>query len=260
MDRFGVASAAATRDLALYKELSNSNVVLDQKSKVYFPAEEFKPLFRHSVDQVLSAISQGYGEGCNKSKPLVLSEIPRVLSWPKLEVLAPITRAIYRQKAVGITYYSFTSGETTREIMPFALVNNGHRWHVRAYDRLRSKFLDFVLTRIECPHLIEDSRPEDHETPSMDAYWCRIVELELVPHPKRPSGDHKIIMMDHNMEDGVLKVQVRAAIAGYLLRQWSVDCSADQSQTGKEFRLWLKNHPVLYGVDSAQLAPGYKTL
>lgn len=258
MERFGVASAAATRDLTLYKDLSDNNIILEQKSKVYQPEKGFKPLFAHPIDHVLDALSQGYGESSSKSKPLVPSETPRVLSRPSLEILVPITNAIYRKRAVSICYYSFSSGKSTREIVPFALINNGHRWHVRAYDRMRKGFRDFVLTRIENPSLIENSQVQDYEMPSEDAYWSRIVELELVPHPRRTAQDHQIIMMDYEMKDGVLSVQVRAAIAGYLLRQWSVDCSADQSLDGEEYRLWLRNHPILYGIDSAKLAPGYK--
>jgi hypothetical protein len=65
-------------------------------------------------------------------------------------------------------------------------------------------------------------------------------------------------MTPKSMEDGVLRVRVRAALASYLLRQWLVDCSADHKLTGTEYRLWLKNTPVLYGVANAQLAPGYQ--
>jgi hypothetical protein len=42
-----------------------------------------------------------------------------------------------------------------------------------------------------------------------------------------------------------------------MLRKWSVDCSADHSLKGKEFRLWLKDYLTLYGVETAVLAPGY---
>lgn len=258
MERFGVASAAATRDLTLYKSLSDNNIVLEQKSKAYLPADSFKPIFSHPIDQTLTAISQGYGvSSADNAKPLVLSETPRVLSRPSLNVLAPITRAIYRKKVISISYYSFSSGKTTREVVPFAIINNGHRWHMRGYDRRSKEFRDFVLTRIESPHIIENGEVEDNESPNADAYWSRIVDLELAPHPKRPLRDHQIIMMDYEMVDGVLKVQVRAALAGYLLRQWSVDCSANQSLDGEEFRLWLRNYPILYGINSAKLAPGY---
>ena len=258
MERFGVASAAATRDLTLYKSLSNNNIVLEQKSKVYLPVVGFKPIFSHPIDQTLTAISQGYGDGsADNAKPLILSDIPRVLSRPSLDVLAPITRAIYRKKVISISYYSFSSGKSTREVVPFAIINNGLRWHIRGFDRKSKEFRDFVLTRIEKPQIIETSKVEDYENPNADAYWSRIVDLELTPHPKRPLKDHQIIMMDYEMVDGVLKVQVRAALAGYLLRQWSVDCSGDQSLDGEEFRLWLRNYPILYGIDSAKLAPGY---
>lgn len=257
MDRFGVASAAATRDLALYRMFSEDGILLEQRNKVYELTHNFKPIFTHNIDQVLNALTQGYSETTDKSKSLILSETPRVLSRPSIEILAPISRAIHRKKPVSISYYSFSSGYSRREIVPFSLINNGHRWHVRAFDRRRRKFLDFVLTRIKEPLLLEDSKVLDHELSQEDDYWSRIVKLELIPHPGRSEKDRDIIQMDYEMEDGVVHVQVRAAIAGYLLRQWSVDCSSDHHLSGEEHRLWLKNHPILYGIDSARLAPGY---
>jgi hypothetical protein len=64
--------------------------------------------------------------------------------------------------------------------------------------------------------------------------------------------------MDYGMTNGVLKLRTRAATAGYMLRKWSVDCSADHSLDGPEYRLWLKDHLTLYGVGNAVLAPGYQ--
>lgn len=64
--------------------------------------------------------------------------------------------------------------------------------------------------------------------------------------------------MDYSMQDGVLRMKLRAATAGYILRQWSVDCSPDHSLRGHEYRLWLKDHLALYGAKNAVLAPGYK--
>jgi hypothetical protein len=48
--------------------------------------------------------------------------------------------------------------------------------------------------------------------------------------------------MDYRMDDGMLRMKLRAATAGYILRKWSVDCSPDHSLRGHEFRLWLKDH------------------
>lgn len=164
---------------------------------------------------------------------------------------------IHRKKAVRISYHSFSSGESEREIVPFSLANNGLRWHVRAYDRRRGRFIDFVLTRIARSALLEESSIEEHEQVSHDIQWNRIVSLDLVPHPAKSA--HEIIAMDYGMAlpERVLKVNVRAALAGYFLRQWSVDCSPSHSLDGPEIRLWLRNPVALYDVDSANLAPGY---
>jgi len=86
----------------------------------------------------------------------------------------------------------------------------------------------------------------------------RIVELEIVPHPslKHP----ETIAMDYCMERNILQVNVRAAVAGYLLRRWNIDCSEQHSLKGNEYHLWLKNYPALYGVDNLVIAPGYQAI
>jgi len=64
--------------------------------------------------------------------------------------------------------------------------------------------------------------------------------------------------MDYAMKDGVLKVNVRAAAAGYVLRRWNVDCTENHSLEGAEYHLWFKNCQALYGVENLVIAPGYK--
>ena len=180
---------------------------------------------------------------------------PSRLSHPNIDVLACVTRAIHLGQVLGINYHSISSGESRREIVPFALLDTGLRWHVRAFDRKTSQFRDFVLTRIREPQVHRDSLPLRHELPEHDVQWTRIVELELVPHPDQPRPS--ITCMDYDMPDGVLRLKLRAALAGYALRKWSVDCSPDHSLRGPEYRLWLKDHLSLYGVETAVLAPGY---
>lgn len=149
-----------------------------------------------------------------------------------------------------------TSGRVEREIVPSVLVNNGVRWHVRAFDRKRGKFLDFVFSRMERSAVIEDGVVAQHETAENDDEWNRIVNLELVPHPNRDS--HEVIKLEYDMLSGLRQVRVRATMAGYMLRLWNVDCSPDHSLEGEECRLWLRDPLSLYGVESAVMAPGYK--
>ncbi|MGM9488098.1 WYL domain-containing protein [Ideonella sp. YS5] len=256
-ERFGTGPAAATRDIAQYRQIAPENLLLDPAAKVYRSTADFAPLFEHAPLRVLTALSQGFGEGLGDDlKPMVRCEFPTALSLPPVSVLAPISRAIHRGKAVRLTYTSVESGRTEREIVPLALVDIGLRWHVRAYDRRRKGFRDFVFTRMETPTVLEDSPIADEEGPNQDDQWNRVIELELVPHPEHPRPE--VVLMDYAMPDGVLRVKVRAANAGYMLRRWNIDCSPDHSQRGLEYALWLRDPLALYGANNAQLAPGYR--
>lgn len=253
--RFGIKAAAATRDLKIYTDLAPNNLTYDTKSKAFHYASRFKPLFQYSGSQVLAALSQGFGEDfVGSPSPLVACETPAQLNKPKLDILSVITRAIHLHRAVKVEYSSTNSGTGMRELVPLVLVDNGLRWHIRTYDRKNNRFGDFVITRITKAELIDSPRAE-HEDLKHDIQWNRIVEMELVPHPNR---EHKRpIELDYDMTNGVLKQNVRAAVAGYVLRRWNVDCTEDHSLDGDEYQLWLRNRAALYGVDNLFLAPGY---
>ena len=254
--RFGIAPAGATRELASYRALAPQNIQFDSSSKSYRITKKFAPLFKHESQHVLSALALGFGDSIDAElHPLLPCESPAILSSPKLDVLATLCRAINAKRPVSLRYYSMSSGESKRVIVPFALVDTGLRWHVRAFDRKRSEFRDFVVTRIQAPQLLEEEI-RSTERPENDNQWTRIVELELVPHPRLAYPE--IIQMDYAMQGGSILIQVRAAVAGYMLQRWRVDSSPDHCLKGSEYRLWLKDHLALYGVKNALLAPGYK--
>jgi hypothetical protein len=125
---------------------------------------------------------------------------------------------------------------------------------MRCRNFLREAFIDYVITRI-VDAMISDSEPQEHETREADIQWNRIVEMELVAHPRLPHPE--TIEMDYAMQEGVLKVNVRAAVAGYVLRRWNVDCTENHRLKGAEYHLWLRNRQALYGVQNLVLAPGY---
>ena len=256
MLRFGIQSAAASRDLAVYRDLAPQNIEFDSRSKGYLLGSAFSPLFPTSADQALAWLAEQLGDAiAPSSESLLPCLMPSRLSHPDLDVLACITRAIHLKQVLDIRYHSISSGASQRQIVPFALLDTGLRWHVRAFDRKSNEFRDFVLTRIQAPNVQAESSPQRHETPEHDAQWARIVELDLVPHPDQPRPE--ITRMDYGLHDGSLRLKLRAAIAGYVLRKWSVDCSPDHRLRGPEYRLWLKDHLSLYGVETAVLAPGY---
>ena len=260
IQRFGMKEAAATRDIALYRKLASENITYSTRERSYFYNSQFIPLFEYTSERALAALSSGFGDdyvGVH-GKAMLPCETPVQLSMTQLMTLSVLTRAIYQHQAVKIKYYSLSSGASIREIVPFALVDNGLRWHIRAYDRKRSRFTDFVVNRIVNPEVI-DSAIEEHETKEADNQWNRIVELEIIPHPalKHP----ETITMDYGMhgrsKNKQLNINVRAAVAGYLLRRWNIDCSEKHSLKGHEYHLWLKNYQALYGVENLVIAPGY---
>lgn len=253
--RFGIKAAAATRDLSLYKELAPKNLIYNTKAKSYIEADQFKPLFEYQGSQALSALCYGLGDDhISGSMSLVTAELPTQLNCPNLDVLAEITKAIHQKKMLKIEYRSLSSGLSQREIAPFALVDSGLRWHVRVFDRKRNRFTDFVMNRIAKPKLL-DTKITKPETKASDIQWNRIVEMHIVPHPnlKHP----ETIETEYEMINGMLKIQVRAAVAGYVLRHWNIDCSQTHELKGPEFHLWLKNIQTLYGVENLAIAPGY---
>ncbi len=256
--RFGIKVAAATRDITLYKEQAPQNLEYDTKAKIYTRSIAFEPLFNYTSQQALAALAYGFGDDFVVAhKARIACETPTQLNKPQQDTLAALTRAIHQQKVVEITYRSLSSGLTTREVAPFVLVDNGLRWHIRAFDRKSSRFTDFVINRISDPKLIDNGEVEETEQKDNDIQWNRVVELEIVPHPKLEYPE--TIEHEYDMTNGTLHLNVRAAVAGYVLRRWNVDCSEDHSLNGPEYHLWLKNRRALYGVENLVIAPGYNT-
>ncbi|KWF31047.1 hypothetical protein WL88_20055 [Burkholderia diffusa] len=256
IQRFGIQSAAASRDLALYKELAPENIDYESRGKRYLLGARFTPLFPVPSAQVLGWLAEQLGDATAPSSDALLPCLmPSRISYPGLDTLACVTRAIHMGQVLSICYHSVSGGESSRDIVPFALLDTGLRWHVRAFDRKSQTFRDFVLTRISKPIPKLGEEPSRHELPEQDVQWTRIVELDLVPHPDQPRPE--VTLMDYDMPGDVLRLKLRAALAGYALRKWSVDCSPEHSLRGPEYRLWLKDHLALYGVETAILAPGY---
>lgn len=257
VERFGIQAAAATRDIGQYKELGPHNLDYDTKRKVYVRADWFRPVFDFAASRVLTWLSQGFGDGePMRVRQLVACEGSELSINLDLDMLSVLTRAIHKKAAVEISYRALSSGLTTREIVPFALADNGQRWHVRAFDRRSGDFRDFVLTRIADARSVAGA-VQEHETADQDIQWNRVAEIELVPHPANVQHPDTI-EAEYGMENGALRMRVRAAMAGYLMRRWNVDCTEDHSLKGAEYHLWLRNRQALYGVTNLVLAPGYE--
>ena len=253
--RFSIKPAAATRDLTAYREQAPGNLAYDRYIKAYVPASDFRPIYGFSAERVLAWLLHGFGDG---QGPGVARSIPCCgpgeLVQPDFNVLGEITRAIHAGRPIQINYLSLSSGAGKRVVVPVALADNGLRWHLRAFDRQRQRFSDFVITRITRVRQLGE-RAEPHEYLAADDQWNREVELELVPHPglQHPEA----IVADYGMRQGKLKLTVPGALAGYALLKWGVDCSPGATLDCARHHLCLANPSALDGVESSAFAPGF---
>ena len=114
---------------------------------------------------------------------------------------------------VRVRYASVNSGkEEWRWLRPHALGHNGARWHARAWCEKNADFRDFTLSRIA---EVEWSR-EHAAQPMVDEAWQEWVTLRLRPHQELSAEQRKTVERDYAMRNGVLKLKVRKAMAGYL--------------------------------------------
>ena len=254
IQKFGTGLASCTRDLSLYRELAPDNAVLMHENKRYVRSDAFRAIFEHDPESVLRTLANGFGDGFSlpQEKSSACFDAIRLVH-PNVEIVSAIMRAIYSNSAIRCEYESLSSGTTKRELVPHAIVNNGHRWHVRAYDRKSKEFRDFVCTRFKRIEL-KETEPKSNELADMDSAWNTLCELQLVPHPRLSHS--KAIEMDYGMTRGILELEVRAALANYLLRQWNVDCTDNATLIGDEYQLYLKNKNSLVDLIDFSIAPG----
>jgi hypothetical protein len=255
VNRFGISDAAASKDIAEYIERAPKNLSYNFKTKTHIPTKKFKSLYQFSATQVLKTLSTGLiNTQMDTFTPLLQSENSLELSKPEGNIIAQISRAIHLKKIVEITYWSLSSGETERKLAPFAIIDSGLRWHLRAFCRRRNIFCDFVFTRILKANLTEEDVKEN-ESQSFDKDWNRMINLELVPHPKNVKQP-KSIILDYGMVNDLLELEVRFAVAGYVLRLWNIDCTPDHSLKDRNYQLWLRNGNSIVELNSLVMAPG----
>jgi hypothetical protein len=259
IDRFGISDGSASKDIARYNDTAKHKLKYDFKTKKHKATFIFKPQYHFSASQVLKALSTGFGDTLEQVPGSFIQTATAVeLNKPDPIYIAQISRGIHQNKIVEITYYSLSSGKTIREIAPFVLINSGLRWHVRAFDRKSKEFRDFVLARITSAKMLKESIPDD-ESCKNDENWTKTVNLEIVPHPDNIK-EKRAIELDYGMKEGMLKLELRQSIAGYVLRNWNVDCTIDHQLREAHYQLWLKNSGVLRHLENVYLGPRVKAL
>jgi hypothetical protein len=249
----GISNSLIKQAFELYlKGNDTSQIVGDE----IIQSDDFKPVFEYESRRTLFDLANGLMmpviEGQSASQAVIH---PSQLNLPNIDIIARLSRAIFNGNVVNLIYTSLTSGSSARDFVPHSIIDNGLRWYVRGYDRKSAEFRDLVVTRIS-KVTIKSNQVTPVETKQNDLSWHKIVELEIIPHPNNVKFS-QAIEMDYGMVDGKLKTQVRAAMAGYLLRRWNVDCSQYATLRSAEYQLYLNNRNILIDLQNVALAPGY---
>src|SRR5690554_124731 len=238
--RFEISDASATRTFRLYNELAPDNIIYRPNIKRYEWQDAAKPIIPISTAKCLGTLIDGFGDSYAHIEGETIAARSSLVN-TDLDVLSVVTRAIKRKHALTIYYLSKTNPEGSyRDVVPHSIADSGLRWHVRAYDRKRQSFIDFVINRIKSASPLKNELIPDSQTIVADEAWNSYLNLEIQPHP-RLSEVRKVIEFEYRMVSGVLKRKVRKALAGYLLHSWNVDASAEAKLTGEHIMLHLKN-------------------
>jgi hypothetical protein len=219
---FGVSMAQASSDLQRYLEMNPAAFVYNLRQKRYEATAEMKcvmtvPRLDEAVARFLGSELEGIWLGCPDAGEGAGDDRVAVLRMPMREAGMAVERrmflAMFNGLRVRVRYASVNSGkEEWRWLRPHALGHNGARWHARAWCEKTGEFRDFTLSRIA---EVEWSR-EHAVPPVVDQAWQEWVTLRLRPHQDLSDEQRKTVERDYAMRNGVLKLKVRKAMAGYL--------------------------------------------
>lgn len=243
---FGLSDPAATKDIKLYNELAPGNLAYSQSVFGFMPTERFSPLFADLDPPVvlpviaanLATMGGPYGESLIYGLPVEILPLPARL--PDWKVLAQITRAMRGHKKLKVSYRSLSSRESSDEriLEPHTLVNTGNRWHVRAYSLETYDFRDFVLSRFTAAECLSEAAESNVQ---YDDDWVETLPLKLGPHRLLEPKRRESLMVDYGAVKGVIEIQVRRALIGYVLQRLSVDTTEDGTMSPDAYPLILLN-------------------
>jgi WYL domain len=156
------------------------------------------------------------------------------------DVVRALLAAAELRESCQIRYQSMTSAEASdRTVCPHALVKASGRYHVRAFDFLRKRFIDFSLSRVLSSASSAEQAPVPH---TLDDDWHMMIDVEFVPHPKLSPAQRSTITREFGMKQGLSVVRVRRALLFYLLDEMRLLAAIRrQDKDMADVPVWVKN-------------------
>lgn len=248
----GISTATASRSLREYCSVHPKSIKLvSGQSGGYRVSDNFIAKVNYDAEAALQLICNGtitntiniptYGPEHTAIRRVGL----------RTEIVAPITRAIVSSSAASIAYTSGSSGVTERIVHPSHVFSGGGAWYFRAFDEKSAEYRTFKFSRVTAARDCEQIAPVIE-----DSDWKKVVILTIIPHDKHPHPEANALDIGV-MKGRVQNVQSNAVIAGFLLNDLRVDCSAGGSLNPLEYPFRLINLHELVDIGSMKIAPGY---
>jgi len=218
---FNIGRQQASRDINVYiAEHAPENLEYDRKLKGYKPTATFKPRFCEGViDEYLHLLHRNKELGNTLELLNMQSAGIELLSVPtrhiKPEIMRTLLRAAREQLRVDVEYLSLSNNQPQgRIIVPHTLVNDGIRWHLRAWCEATESYRDFVLSRFRgIPELMT---PSPHGA-TQDEHWQTHVTICIAANPHLNEEQKRIIEEDYGMSFGEYRFEQRAALVQYTI-------------------------------------------
>ena len=246
-DQFAISMQQATNDLNAYLDACPNNMLYDPRQKAYVPSPSFRPrLTRGEVSEYLvhlDMLHQGYWSKTeiwinNLPTYDAVSTITRKISPDTFKL---VLSAIRTEGCIVARYVSLSSDNLeSRMLKPHAIANDGHRWHVRAFDFGKERHSDFVLSRLESP---KPSESPAQDVPN-DNEWETNVDVILKADTELKKPQRKQLELEYGMTDGRLRLRVRQAMLWYYLRHYGFnlnDIDGDAFRNKSSFHLKVSN-------------------
>lgn len=243
--KFNISVPQASLDISKYQEMAPGNMEYNLSEKHYFASKSFKPKFLNpNSDQYLAQLK------CISDKVIAdsdawVSNLPSLDSLPILhrivdiKILREIVYATNNKKALEIYYQSMSEKNTDplwRWITPHTFVNDGFRWHIRAFCHIDNRFKDFLLSRIIKTRGYADPINEK------DNDWFEYINVILKPNPKLTKQQKIIIELDYGMKNGAVTIPIRKAFSFYFQRMLKTNIAS--SLDSKEVPVIVANPEV----------------
>ncbi len=207
-DATHVSANHLSRDFKWYRDAYPDNLIYDVSGRCYRPGKSFQPkIATGAPDEYLALLLLRTNASVDDGAvwlpgPAAADAVPTPGGTVARDVLRALTGAIAHQRAVQVTYQSMTTPEPVdRLLWPHALVYNGWRWHVRAYDAERERFADFVLARFERVTQAAAGKRKPEASPESDVEWTTQVTIAVTPASALTAEQTAVVAREYGMVD-----------------------------------------------------------